>query len=181
MQSRLLALARVVLENKLLHRRHDLKAYRCAAFESKRGLFVTLTLRGKLRGCIGQIEPDDTIYNHTIQLAQSAAFKDHRFAPLTAKELQRVSIEISLLTKPQELIGSDIREKIDKIRPHIDGVILESEHRRSTFLPQVWESIATQEEFVGALCCKAGLSQDYWQNQEVELSVYQVEHFQEAK
>ena len=176
----LLALARAVLENKLLGCKHDLKTYRCVAFDDKCGLFVTLTLQGKLRGCIGQIEAEDTIYNNTIQLVRSAAFKDRRFSPLTGKELRQVLIEISLLTKPKELIGSDIYEKIDQIRPHIDGVVLKSGCRKSTFLPQVWESISTHEAFISGLCCKTGLPEDYWRNQRVELSVYQVEHFQEA-
>ena len=180
LQNRLLALARAVLENRLLDCRHDLESYRCAEFENRRGLFVTLMQQGRLRGCVGQIEAENTIYDNTIRLTKSAAFKDCRFSPLTEEELQRTTIEISLLTKPRELTGDDIRQKIGRIRPYIDGVILKSGRRNSTFLPQVWESIATPEEFVGELCRKAGLSKDYWQNQTVELSVYQVEHFREA-
>ncbi len=167
----LLALARDVLENKLLDRDRNLKEYQVPTFNEKRGLFVTLMLKDKLRGCIGQIEPVDTIYKNVIRLAQAAAFDDHRFNPLTAKELSRVVIEISLLTIPEEVIGINNDDKIAQIRPHIDGVILKSGYQKSTFLPQVWESISTQEGFVSELCSKAGLPEDYSQDNPIEIAV----------
>ncbi len=181
LQNQLLALARAVLENELLDSNHNVENYRYPVFNGRCGLFVTLMLDGNLRGCIGRTEPMDSIYKNVIGLAKSAAFDDLRFSPLTAKELKKIIIEISLLTVPEKIEGIDNHDKMDQIRPGIDGVILKAGHQESTFLPQVWKSISTTESFVSELCRKAGLSRDYWKDNEVELSVYQVEHFQETE
>ena len=165
----LLNLARDVLENKLLSKEHDFRKYKIPEFEENRGLFVTLMKKENLRGCIGRIEPANTIYKHVIQLAKSAAFED----------LSRIIIEISLLSVPQIIEGKDNNEKISKIRPFVDGVILKSGPHRSTFLPQVWDSLTDRDKFIGELCRKAGLPYDYWQQEPIEFSCYQVEHFQE--
>ena len=175
----LLNLARDVLENKLVSKEHDFRKYKIPEFEENRGLFVTLMKKENLRGCIGRIEPANTIYKHVIQLAKSAAFEDHRFQPVQAKELSRIIIEISLLSVPQIIEGKDNNEKISKIRPFVDGVILKSGPHRSTFLPQVWDSLTDRDKFIGELCRKAGLPYDYWQQEPIEFSCYQVEHFQE--
>lgn len=175
----LLSLARDVLENKLLSKTHDLKKYKIPEFEENRGLFVTLMKNGDLRGCIGRIEPVNSIFKHVIQLSKSAAFEDHRFQPLKAKELSQIVIEISLLSVPQIIEGKDNSEKISQIQPFVDGVILKSGSHRSTFLPQVWDSLPNRDKFIGELCRKAGLTYDYWQQEPIEFSCYQVEHFQE--
>ena len=175
----LLKLARHVLENKLLSKEHDIKKYEIPEFGENRGLFVTLMKNGNLRGCIGRIDPTNTIYQHVIQLSKSAAFEDHRFQPVQVKELSQIIIEISLLSVPQVIEGKDNAEKVSQIRPYVDGVILQSGSHRSTFLPQVWDSLSDRDKFMGELCRKAGLAYDYWQQETIELSCYQVEHFQE--
>jgi len=178
-QKDLLILARKVLENELLGRGNDLEIYDIEAFQQENGIFVTLLKKGNLRGCIGRIESDLPLFQNIIDLTKAAAFEDHRFDPLAEKELKQVIIEISILTIPELVEGISSFEKIMKIRPKKDGVVLSAKGRRATFLPQVWESIPIREDFVGDLCRKAGLSRDYWENNPINLSTYQVEHFQE--
>ena len=181
LQDKLLSLARAVLENKLLDSGNDLSIYQESDFEVPRGLFVTLEKSGALRGCIGRIEPGGTIYDNVIELAESAAFHDGRFKPLTAKELSQTTIEISLLTLPEEVEGVTSWEKIIQLRPNIDGVIIRANNRNATFLPQVWESLTSHERFISELCRKAGLSKEYWKANEMEILRYQAEHFQEPR
>lgn len=175
----LLILSRRVLENELYHSNHDLSEFDIPEFEEDRGLFVTLHIKGKLRGCIGRLEARNSIYRNVIELSKAAAFEDHRFKNLTSKELPDVRIEISLLTKPELVKGDSSVEKVMKIKPKKDGVIISSGSRNATFLPQVWDSLPIREDFISDLCRKAGLTPDYWQHYDLEVSTYRVEHFEE--
>ncbi len=179
LKNRLLALSRKVLENELYHSNHDLSEYDIPEFEEDRGLFVTLHIKGKLRGCIGRLEARNSIFRNVIELSKAAAFEDHRFNNLTSRELPKVLIEISLLSKPEPVEGETSVEKVMKIKPKKDGVIISSGSRNATFLPQVWDSLPIREDFISDLCKKAGLSPDYWQHNDLEISTYRVEHFEE--
>lgn len=140
----------------------------------ERACFVTLTLDGRLRGCIGSLLPHRKLIDDVMNNAKAAAFKDYRFQPLTKSEFDRVKIEISLLTIPKVLIYETIDELKEKIRPGIDGVILQKNHNRATFLPQVWDELSTFELFFDHLCQKAGLCLECLK-QHPEIQVYQVE------
>jgi len=140
-------------------------------FEEKRGVFVTLTKGGELRGCIGNIMPVKTIYDGVMDNAVNAAFNDPRFPPLTEEELGEVKIEISILTKP-------VRSTIEKVKKG-DGVIIEYDGRSATFLPQVWEDLPEKEDFMSHLCMKAGLDADHWKKEPLNVEVYSVESFGE--
>ncbi len=175
----LLRLARAVLENELLGTTHDLNKFNNPDLENKRGVFVTLQKEGELRGCIGRIEAEDSIYQNVLELSKSAAFKDHRFQPLKKQELQHLNIEVSILTVPEEVLGKTSLLKVYKLRPFVDGVILEVGNARATFLPQVWDSLPEHEEFMTQLCKKAHLDPDYWLSGPINLQSYQVQHFQE--
>lgn len=178
-QKKLLELARKTLENELLGRANDLEIYNIEPLRQPNGVFVTLLKKGNLRGCIGRIESELSLYQNVIELTQASAFNDHRFSPLKASELDDIVIEISVLSIPESVEGDSTVEKVMKIRPKKDGVVLSAAGRRATFLPQVWESIPIREDFISDLCRKAGLSRDYWKYNPVALSTYQVEHFQE--
>ena len=176
---RILKLARRVLENELFQSEHDLSEFDETELQEKRGLFVTLHLNGQLRGCIGRLEAHNSIFKNVIDLSKAAAFEDHRFKNLTAKELNKVKIEVSILTKPVELEGKTTFDKVMQIRPDKDGVIIDSGRHSATFLPQVWESVPVRENFISDLCRKAGLTPDYWMHNHLDISVYQVEYFEE--
>jgi AmmeMemoRadiSam system protein A len=149
------------------------------AFRQQRGTFVTLKIDGRLRGCMGCLTPTETILEGIRRNALNAAFHDPRFPPLSGEELARTTIEISILTRPQDLPYDAGKELPGLLRPGTDGVIISRGPARATFLPQVWEQLPDGAEFLAHLCQKAGLSPDEWQRGDLDVSIYQVQHFHE--
>lgn len=150
-----------------------------AIFNELRGTFVTLTIQGGLRGCIGHIIPQDPLIEGIRVNAINAAFRDPRFRPLTRDEWKRVKIEISILTDPKPLSYSNAKDLLKKLRPGIDGVIIKKGFYQATFLPQVWEQLPRKEDFLNHLCLKAGLDGDAWRKGGLEVSTYQAQAFEE--
>ncbi|MFC1866987.1 AmmeMemoRadiSam system protein A [Thermodesulfobacteriota bacterium] len=148
-------------------------------FSERRGTFVTLTIDGSLRGCIGHIIPQETLIKGARVNAINAAFRDPRFSPLSKKEWGKVKIEISILTEPKPLPYSNSDELLEKLRPDIDGVILKLGFRQATFLPQVWDQLPDKKEFLTHLCLKAGLDGYAWKKEKLEVLTYQVQAFEE--
>ena len=140
--------------------------------------FVTLSEDGGLRGCIGTLEAWRPLGEDVRANAVAAAFKDPRFPPLARDELARIGIEVSLLTPPQPLAFADEDAALRQLRPGVDGVVFAWQGRRSTFLPQVWESLPDPRQFLAQLKLKAGLPPDFW-NAELRLSRYQVSKWKE--
>src|SRR6185436_6796016 len=103
--------------------------------------FITLTRDGRLRGCIGSLEAARPLGEDVAQNALAAAFRDPRFAPITAAEWPRCSVEVSLLSQPKPIRFADEADLLGQVKPGEDGLILQCDGRRSTFLPQVWEAI----------------------------------------
>ena len=151
------------------------------AFQEKRGTFVTLKTKGQLRGCMGCLTPSETILQGIQRNAINAAFNDPRFPALTSTELDQAAIDISILTNPRELKYSEGSDLLEKLRPNIDGVIINKGLARATFLPQVWEQLPRTEDFLAHLCRKAGLSPDEWTKGELAVSIYQVQYFHENR
>jgi len=141
--------------------------------------FVTLTVKGKLRGCIGALQPYQPLYEDVREHAIAAALDDHRFPPVRPGELSQIHIDISRLTMPQTLIYRDADDLLAKLHPGIDGVILRDAQRRATFLPQVWDQIPDKREFLGHLCAKMGAAPNLWQQKHLDVQTYQVEEFHE--
>lgn len=138
--------------------------------------FVTLNLDGNLRGCIGSLIARRPLVEDIIYNANSAAFRDPRFPKLTREEFEKVEIEISILSEPQEIAYSDIEDLQSKITPMQDGVILQLGSNQATFLPQVWEELPQFETFFGHLLHKAGLPMDSFTHHPT-IYTYQVEKF----
>jgi hypothetical protein len=149
------------------------------SFQAHCGTFVTLKLRGQLRGCIGNLTTTDPLAEGVRRNAINAAFHDPRFSPLTEQELTRVDIEVSVLTEPQPLEYTDGAELLRKLRPNVDGVIIRKGYASATFLPQVWEQLPKTEDFLNHLCQKAGLPRDAWKQSKLDVSTYQVQYFEE--
>jgi AmmeMemoRadiSam system protein A len=145
------------------------------------GTFVTLTIEGQLRGCIGTLEGREPMVEGVKHNAINAAFHDPRFPALTKRELDKVHIEVSVLTDPKPLTYTDANDLLKKLRPGIDGVIITQGYASATFLPQVWEQLPDKEDFLAHLCMKAGLSSDVWKRTMLEVLTYQVEYFEEEK
>ncbi len=132
--------------------------------QQKYASFVTLHIDSVLRGCIGALEAYQPLINDISEHAFAAAFSDPRFPALTNNEFDFIDIEISVLGKPEPVMFEDEEDLLNKIRPGIDGLILESGYHRGTFLPSVWEQLPEKNDFFQHLKMKAGLATDWWDN-----------------
>ena len=141
--------------------------------------FITLTINGQLRGCIGALEAYQPLVEDVREHAVAAAFEDPRFPPLREDELSRIQIEVSRLTRPVPLEYKDADDLLSRLRPHTDGVILKDGLRRATFLPQVWEKLPEPSEFLDNLCHKMGVAHHHWRTKRLDVFTYQVEEFHE--
>ncbi|MCX6555255.1 MAG: AmmeMemoRadiSam system protein A, partial [Candidatus Aminicenantes bacterium] len=139
------------------------------------GVFVTLRERGELRGCIGSIIGVEPLFQGVMANALHAALDDPRFPPLQSNELERVEIEISVMT-PLRLIG-DYRS----IRLGSDGVVIRDGSAQAVFLPQVaTETGWTLDQFLGSLCAKAGLERNAYRNSRtMQFYIFQAQVFSE--
>jgi len=138
--------------------------------------FVTLRKNNDLRGCIGSIEVRRPLLEDVIKNAYAAAFHDPRFDPLQAKELEFLSLSISVLTPASEMDFDSEPDLIQQIRPGIDGLILQQGCHRATFLPSVWRQLPDPTEFMRKLKQKAGLPAYFWSD-DICVSRYQTESF----
>jgi AmmeMemoRadiSam system protein A len=177
----LLDVARKTVEQSLFEKKEPLEqdSNLPAIFFEKRGTFVTLTIYGGLRGCIGHIIPQESLIEGIKVNAINAAFRDPRFHPISRDEWNKVKIEISILTDPKPLSYSDADDLLRKLRPDIDGLIIKKGFHQATFLPQVWDQLSSKEDFLSHLCLKAGLEGDAWRKGDLEVSTYQVQAFEE--
>jgi len=133
------------------------------------GAFVTLHLRGALRGCIGQVETRGAVGDVVCAMAASAAVDDPRFPPVSPEELDELEIEVAVLSPPRETAAA-------AIVPGRHGVIVRRGARQAVFLPQVapeqgWD----REQLLAMLCRKAGLPPDAWREETTVLSVFETQ------
>ncbi len=124
--------------------------------------FVTLRKAGELRGCIGSAEAHRPLAQDVAVNAFKSAFHDPRFRPLDEREFDQLDIDIALLSEPQILTVTDEADLIERLRPGIDGLILDDGQRRALFLPAVWQNLTEPRDFVRHLKEKAGWSASDW-------------------
>ena len=176
----LLQLARTVILDHLGEKTSSpLPARSTPEFLEKRGCFVTLHANGRLRGCIGIIEPVKSLIAAVKENAVHAGFHDPRFSPVTLQEMEHITIEISILTKPVPLSFQNADDLKKQLKPGVHGVILSQGYHRATFLPQVWEQLPGTEDFLGHLCQKAGVEKTCWKDTKTAVEVYEVSVFSE--
>src|SRR5258707_14727189 len=169
----MLALARAaivsVLEDKPLSR----KASEPSCFSLSQGVFVTLEVYGKLRGCIGVIEPREPLRESIVHCAQSAALHDPRFSSLRAEELSGLAIEISVLSQLFPIA-------LQQIHIGTHGLLVATENHRGLLLPQVaTEHKLSREEFLEETCHKAGLPREAWRAPQTKIYAFTCEIFRE--
>ncbi len=124
--------------------------------------FVTLNLHGRLRGCIGSLVAHRQLLADIAHNAQAAAFQDPRFSAVTRGEFQHLDVHISILSEPVAMTVTSIEVLLQQIRPGVDGLIIEENGARATYLPSVWEQITDPAVFVRELRAKAGLNPNGW-------------------
>ncbi len=140
--------------------------------------FVTLKINKQLKGCIGSLQARRPLVLDVAENAFAAAFQDTRFAPVIHSDLELLRISISILSKPEKIDFSSETDLIGQLRPHEDGLILQDNHHRGTFLPAVWESLGDPNEFLAQLKVKAGLEKNYWSG-DLQIQRYTTESFSE--
>lgn len=145
-----------------------------AGMKEKRGVFVTLYSfpNKKLRACIGFVEPVFPLWEGVQRAAIAAAYNDPRFKPLAKEEVDKIIVEISILSLLKE-------SKVEGIRKG-DGVVLEFKNYKGVFLPQVWDELPGKKNFLDALCLKAGLPSNCWKKGGVKFYKFYVSAFEET-
>ena len=159
-------LARKTLESHFLRKTYIPNHKTKQKFKDKKACFVTLTKNNELRGCIGCLEAKKELWQEVQENAINAAFHDSRFLPLEKNELNKIKIEVSVLSKPKKLEYKDEKDLLKKINNKM-GIILKKNPCSSTFLPQVWKPLPDKIKFLEHLSLKAGLNKDGWKNAEI--------------
>ncbi len=136
-------------------------------YNEKAGVFVTLNAVQRrveeLRGCVGFTTPERMLYDAIINAAIASATSDTRFRPVTKEELDKIAVEISVLTKPELISVTHPNQYKEKIRVGRDGLIVQWRYGAGLLLPQVpvehkWD----EEQFLCETCVKAGAMPDCW-------------------
>jgi AmmeMemoRadiSam system protein A len=170
----LLALARRAIAEAVSHRNPDGNIPRSGIFAEKRGVFVTLHARGRLRGCIGIVEAYEPLGEAIAHAASSAALHDPRFSPVRPEDVGELQIEISLLSPLEPLRPENV-----EIGKH--GLLIVQGPKRGLLLPQVAiEHKLSREKFLEETCHKAGLQANAWQEPETEIHGFTCEVFSES-
>ena len=138
------------------------------------GAFVSLHEGEDLRGCIGQITPDQELYRVVQSCVLSAAFEDNRFAPVSGEELPRLNLEISVLSPMKEV------EDVGEIEVGKHGLYVSRGPRRGLLLPQVATEYGwSREMFLANTCRKAGLPENAWQEPSTSIRAFEAQVFGE--
>jgi pyruvate formate lyase activating enzyme len=133
-----------------------------AGFDGPGATFVTLTLDGELRGCVGSPLPRPSLVEGAMDHARAAAFQDRRFDPLRREELSRLAVEVSVLSPLRPLACANEEELLKQLHPGVDGLALDDGGGMATFLPQVWNDLPDSRAFLSALKRKAGWPAGFW-------------------
>lgn len=147
--------------------------------KEKKGCFITFTKAGQLRGCIGYILPQKSLYECVIENSINAAVNDERFLPVNSSELEEITIDVSVLSVPELFEYNSSEELLSKLETDEYGVILKRGLYQSTFLPSVWEFIPDKENFLANLCIKGEMEAECWKDKKTQVYLYTAEDFSE--
>ncbi|MFZ0323236.1 MAG: AmmeMemoRadiSam system protein A, partial [Actinomycetes bacterium] len=124
--------------------------------------FVTLRRGDQLLGCMGTLDPYQSLASDVVEHSLNAAFDDPRMPAIDWDDFAHMTVEISVLGPMHPLVVGNRQELLRRLRPHIDGLVVRAGARRATFLPAVWDSVGSVDDFVALLWRKAGLAPDQW-------------------
>ena len=146
------------------------------ALSCLRATFITLTERGRLRGCIGSPAPRRPLIDDAIVNTAQAGFADPRFPPLKESELAELRLDVSILSHPRPVPAQSESELVNALEPDRDGLVLGAGKRRALFLPSVWRQLPDSRAFVRHLIAKAGFETAEWP-EGLEAKRFRVESF----
>jgi len=172
----LLEIARESIKSAILGVKPNIPTINDVILNEKCGAFVTITLNGKLRGCIGNIRATHPLWETVKMMAREAALNDPRFYPLSPNEIDKIEIEISVLS-PFKLIND-----INEIKVGKHGLFIKKGYYQGLLLPQVatdynWDRI----QFLKQTCLKAGLHENAWQDKNCEIYIFSATVFSEKE
>jgi AmmeMemoRadiSam system protein A len=171
----LLHLARHAITEATLHERIPDLPVATGGLAQKCGVFVSLHIYGRLRGCIGQLDGLPNLADGVARCAIAAAQDDPRFSPVRAEEIQQLEIEISVLSRPEPIAPGDII-------PGHHGLLLTQGPFRGLLLPQVATQFHwSRERFLEETCVKAGLPPNAWQDPETRILAFTANVFSESE
>jgi len=182
----LVRLARRAIETRLKTGKTIAPADASEKLRLKCGVFVTLNkvsgASHSLRGCIGFPYPMMPLAEAVVDSAISAALKDPRFEPMSAREMDSIVIEVSVLTPPEKISVERPDQYSNRVEVGKDGLIVSRGSNRGLLLPQVpvewgWDA----EEFLTQCCIKAWLPPDAWLLPGTEISRFQAIIFAEEE
>jgi MEMO1 family protein len=170
----LLEIARESIKSAILGVKPNIPTINDVILNEKCGAFVTLTINGKLRGCIGNIRAVSPLWETVKTMAKEAALNDPRFYPLTPADIKDISIEISVLS-PFKLINN-----LDEIKVGTHGLFIKKGFNQGLLLPQVatdykWD----RTQFLKETCHKAGLPEKAWQDKNCDIYIFSATVFNE--
>lgn len=170
----LLHLAQSVIADTASGKTPENPDYFSETLSTKLGVFVTLHKFGELRGCIGYVEGIRPLQDAVIEMAQSAAFNDPRFVPVSEDEVDNLDLEISVLSPIKEI------DNVEQIEIGKHGIIIEQGFFKGLLLPQVaTENFWNRTEFLQHTCRKAGLPTDAWKDKKTKIYIFSAEIFSE--
>jgi len=168
----LLDVARRTVEARARGQNPDIPAAPSPRLEEKRGVFVTLTRKGMLRGCIGQVHARQPLVEAVADMSAAAAFEDDRFAPVTERELPDLEYEISVMS-PLSIV-----DNIESIEVGRHGLMIRLEMHSGLLLPQVaTENNWDRTTFLEQTCLKAGLPKSSYKDKRAQIYKFTVEKF----
>lgn len=138
------------------------KAQKFPNLQLNAATFVTLEKCTELRGCMGMLEPVQTLINDVIENTRNSALNDKRFLPVELSEVEDIIIKISVLTPPEDIDVDSEEYLVQNLVPFHDGLIINEGSQKATFLPSVWEKVSDPLEFIQHLKQKAGFHKNYW-------------------
>jgi len=170
----LLEIARESIKSSILGIKPNISNINDVVLNEKCGAFVTITINGKLRGCIGNIRAANPLWETVKTMAKEAALNDPRFYPINASDIENIRIEISVLS-PFKLINN-----LDEIKVGRHGLFIKKGFNQGLLLPQVatdynWD----RTQFLKETCHKAGLPENAWQDKNCEIYIFSATVFSE--
>jgi len=172
----LLKLARKTVAESLGVKQNETLDLRDTIYQEKCGCFVTLHIRGNLRGCIGYIQGMKCIPDTVCDMAKASAFKDPRFPSLCKEEFDQIDIEISVLSPIEPVYD------ISEIKVGRDGLIISRGNNSGLLLPQVaLEQGWDRETFLEHTCLKACLPGNAWRLKGTKIEKFSAQVFGEKE
>lgn len=174
--------ARQVVTGYLKGKKTELPEEIKSRFSFKSGVFVTLSKKEDLRGCIGFPTPDNILHQSLVDAAIASATEDPRFSPVRFEELNEITFEVTILTPPVEIRVKDPLEYPSMIKIGRDGLIVKWEFGAGLLLPQVPVEYGwNEEEFLNHTCEKAGAPFNHWKQKSTKILKFEGIIFKEIE